>query len=97
MDRGIILSLFTNRLSIKSIHRCFAVPTRTQFSSRLDITNKNPCLVVFARSETADLSVRAKLMKTCMLQSKLRGLFNDKNRETIGEIYLIVYIDSHNG
>ena len=50
MDRSTILSnciLFTNQLSIwqfehmaplsiQSIHRCFAVPTRTQFSPRLE-------------------------------------------------------------
>ena len=31
-------------------------------------------------------------MKNCRLQSKRRhGLFKDKNRETIEEIYLIVY------
>ena len=31
------------------------------------------------------------LMKTYRLQSKRRGLFNDKNLETVGEIYFIVY------
>ena len=31
-----IAILFTNQLSIQSSHRCFAVPTRTQFSPRLE-------------------------------------------------------------
>ena len=40
MDRGAILSnwhiLLRNQLSIQSIHRCFAVQTRTQLSSNLE-------------------------------------------------------------
>ena len=36
----------------------------------------------------ASYSLPHRMMKTCSLQS---GYFKDKNRETIGEIYLTVY------
>ena len=39
-------------------------------------------------------SLPHRLMKTCRLQSKRRGVSNDDNCETIGEIYLIVYLSN---
>ena len=43
---------------------------------------------------SASRSLPHRLTKTCRLQLKHRGLFNDKNRETVGEICFIVYKNS---
>ena len=43
-------------------------------------------------------SLPHRLMKTCRLQSKGRGYFYHKNRDTIGEIYFKdIYINSNDG